>query len=83
MKVQAIRTEVQRLIRQSPFRPFVISLDNGDRVTIEHLENIAFEPDNGENKGSEDFYVLTPRLRVYSTFEAVNSVSLLDEGQMD
>jgi len=83
MKVEVIRSEVQRLIRQAPFRPFVISLENGDRVTIEHPENIAFEPDNGEHRGSHDFYVLTPNLRVYSTFDAVTSVALLDEGQTE
>ena len=81
MKVTAIRPDVQRLIQAAPFRPFVISMDNDDRVTIEHPENIAFDPGNGDGGGSHDFYVLTSTLRVYSTFDAVTSVSLMDEGQ--
>jgi hypothetical protein len=52
MKTAVVRAEVQRLIRQAPFRPFVFSLENGDRVTIEHPENIAFDPGP---EGSADF----------------------------
>jgi hypothetical protein len=71
------RTEIQRLLRDAPFRPFVLSLENGGRVTIEHPENIAFDPaSNG--KGSTEFYVISGPLRLFSTFEAVSSVALLD-----
>jgi hypothetical protein len=76
MRSAAIRTKVQQLIRGVPFRPFVLSLENGQSVTIAHPENIAFEP--GDN-GSEDFYVLTTGLQIQSTFSAVTSVLLLDE----
>ena len=80
MKTEVVRAEVQRLIRQAPFRPFVLSLENGDRITIEHPENIAFDPGS---EGSVDFYVISGRLRVFSTFEAVTSAALLDtEGQV-
>lgn len=80
MKTAVVRAEVQRLIRQVPFRPFVLNLENGDRITIEHPENIAFDP--GPD-GSTDFYVISGRLRVFSTFEAVTSAALLDtEGQV-
>jgi hypothetical protein len=80
MRTEVIRVEIQRLLRQTPFRPFAVSLENGDRVTIEHPENIAFDPDvNG--KGSTDFYVISRRLRLFSTFEAVSSVALLDTGE--
>ncbi len=80
MKPAVVRAEVQRLIRQAPFRPFVLNLENGDRITIEHPENIAFDPGS---EGSADFYVISGRLRVFSTFEAVTSTVLLDtEGQM-
>ena len=44
MKTAVVRAEVQRLFRQVPFRPFVLNLENGDRITIEHPENIAFDP---------------------------------------
>jgi len=60
------------------------NLENGDRVTIEHPENIAFDPgDNGPDTGSSDFYVISSNLRSYSTFEAVTHVAPADaEGRV-
>jgi hypothetical protein len=84
MRTGIVRSEIQRLLRQAPFQPFVLNLENGDRITIEHPENIAFDPgSNGPDSGSSDFYVISGRLRVYSTFEAVTHVALADtEGQL-
>jgi hypothetical protein len=39
--------------------------------------NIAFQPSNGTGGGSPDFYVLTGKLRLYSTFDAVTSVVMM------
>ena len=78
MRTAAVRSEIQRLIRQAPFRPFVLNLENGDRITIEHPENIAFDPDSDEREGSRDFYVISGRLRVFSTFDAVSDIALAD-----
>ena len=78
MRAAVIRAEVQRLLRQVPFRPFVLTLANGDRVPIEHPENIAFDP----GSESPDFYVISGRLRLFSTFEAVTGVALLNNGQV-
>jgi hypothetical protein len=77
MRTAPVRPEVQRLLGQRPFRPFALLLENGDRVIIEHPENIAFDP---VAPGVGDFYVISGRLRLFSTFEAVTSVSLLDAG---
>ena len=74
MKVELVRAEVQRLLRQSPFRPFVITLLGGERAIIEHPENVAFDPRPGS---SFDFYVLTGSLRMFSTFADVSSVTML------
>ncbi len=74
-RIDSIRSEVQRLIRSVPFRKFVLSLENGDRALIEHPENMAFEP---EPTGSEDFYVISGKLRLFSTFSAVSSIALAD-----
>jgi hypothetical protein len=84
MRTTAVRAEIQRLLRQAPFQPFVLNHENGDRITIEHPENIAFDPgSNGPDGGSKDFYVISGRLRVSSTFEAVTQVALADtEGQL-
>jgi hypothetical protein len=73
---EAIRKEVERLIHATPFRRFVIALESGDRVLIEHPENIAFDPK--AKKGDGDFYVITGRVRLFSTFAAVSSVALAD-----
>lgn len=74
MQVELIRSKVQHLLRQSPFRPFVITLIGGERAVIEHPENVAFDPRPGS---SSDFYVLSGNLRLFSTFEAVSSLAML------
>ncbi|MGH7169727.1 MAG: hypothetical protein ACRELF_02440 [Gemmataceae bacterium] len=74
MKVELLRIEIQRLLRQAPFRPFVLTLVGGERALIEHPENIAFDPRPG---GASDFYVLSGSLRLYSNFKAVSSAAVL------
>ena len=81
MRTEVIRTEIQRRIRQTPFRPFALNLENGDRIVIEHSENIAFDPRLNGLPGSNDFYVIAHELRVFGTFDAVSSVALLDTGE--
>lgn len=79
MRTQAIRVEIQRLLRQAPFRPFVLTLEKGQSVTIVYPENIAFDPGSGgSNGGSSDFYVIAGNVRLFSTFEAVTSAMLLN-----
>jgi hypothetical protein len=56
-------------------------LENGDRVIIDHPENIAFDPGKNGSPGSEEFYVITGQLRLFSTFGAVSSVALVDRGE--
>ena len=77
-RVEAIRAEVQRMVRATPFRRFVLILESGDRALIEHPENIAFDP---EAKGAEsdEFYVITGRIRLFGTFGAVSSIALADQ----
>ena len=79
-RTELVRNEVIRLLRQAPFRPFALNLETGDRVIIEHPENIAFDPGNGTAPGSQDFYVISQRLRVFGTFDTVTSVALVDTG---
>lgn len=82
-RVEAVRAEIQRLLHSVPFRPFILAMENGDRVVIEHPENIAFDPASAEGiEGSGDFYVISNRLRLFSTFTAVTSVALLDRGEL-
>lgn len=44
-------------------------------AVIKHPENIAFDP---EPNGSEDFYVISRKLRLFSTFSAVLGIALAD-----
>lgn len=81
MRTIPFRSEVQRLLRQTPFRPFALSLENGDRIVIEHPENIAFDPSGNGSAGSSEFYVISSNLRLFGTLEAVTSVALLDRGE--
>jgi hypothetical protein len=80
LRVALIRSEVQRLLRSAPFRPFALNLESGDRVIIEYPENIAFDPGANGSGGSEEFYVISGKLRLFSTFGAVASVALLEQG---
>ena len=74
MQVEHFRSELQRLLRQVPFQPFVLTLVGGERAIIEHPENIAFDPTPG---GASGFYLYTGSLRMFSTFEAVSSAAML------
>jgi hypothetical protein len=78
MRTEVVRAEVTRLVRQAPFRPFLLSLENGDHILIGHPENIAFDPTNGTGKGSSEFYVLSGPLRFFGTFDAVTSITLAE-----
>ena len=80
-RVEVTRAEVQRLLRSIPFHPFALLMENGDRIVIEHPENIAFDPAENGSSGSEDFYVISSRLRHFSSFGAVTSVALVDQGR--
>ena len=85
MRTDIIRGEIRRMLKQSPFRAFVLNLENGDKITIEHPENIAFDPGiNGTASGSQDFYVISRALRFFGSFEAVSGIVLLEqEGETD
>lgn len=74
-RIDSTRSELLRLIRAVPFRRFVLSLESGERALIEHPENVAFNPEPG---GSEDFYVISGQLRLFSTFSAVSAIALAD-----
>lgn len=74
MRGEPMRAEVLRLIRERPFRPFVLKMENGDRIPIGHPENIAFDPGDEHNGGSVDFHVVAGRLRAVGTFDAITTI---------
>jgi hypothetical protein len=77
MRTEDFRKEIRRLVRERPFLPFFISLENGERIFIEHPENIAFSP---RPNSATDFYAISGDLRVHSSFDTVTSVSTLQNG---
>jgi hypothetical protein len=56
---------------------------NGDRILIEHPENIAFDPGSSNgNSGSEEFHVISSSLLVFSNFGAVTSIAIVDRAEV-
>jgi hypothetical protein len=55
-------------------------MESGDRIVIEHPENIAFDPPNDQTDGSTDFYVISSKLRFFGTFDAVSTIALVVQG---
>jgi len=39
-----VRSEIVRLLKAAPFRPFLIIRDSGQRIVVRHSENVAFDP---------------------------------------
>jgi hypothetical protein len=76
-RAEVIRNEIKRLIRSVSFHKFILILESGDRVRIDHPENIAFDPE-ATGVGSDEFYVIAGRIRLFSTFEAISSIALAD-----
>ena len=77
MRAEDARSTLRQMVRQRPFQPFLISLDNGDRMLIEHPENLAFDPsENGRTR----FSVVTQHIVCYATLESVSSIIHQDTG---
>lgn len=81
MRIEIVKAEVRRLVRQAPFHPFSLKLENGDEIVIEHPENIAFDPGTNGSENWSEFHVVSSDLRYVSSFEAVTSVVVIDTGE--
>ena len=44
MHAELNRIEVLRMIHANPYQKFILSMIGGERIIIEHPENIAFDP---------------------------------------
>ena len=80
MRTEVIQPAAVTLLRQVPFEPFVLNMENGDPIVIEHPENIAFDPGGNGSPPASRFSVVSRKLYI-GTFEAVTSVALLDTGR--
>ena len=81
-RTEVVQSEVLRFLHEVPFRPFLLNMENGDRILVEHPENIAFNPGTNGSRRSSRFHVITSSdAVVVGSFAAVTSVSQADEGQ--
>lgn len=78
-RIDTVRTQISRLTRNAKFQPFALITENGDRVVVEHPENVAFDP---TENGRDALYIISNKLQHYTTLSAVTSVVLLDAGEL-
>lgn len=64
-----------RVLYRRPFQSFFIRLESGDRLDINHPENISFDPEEG---GDADLLLVvrTRDVRAFTTLEAVTGIAL-------
>ena len=74
-RVETNRRIIREFYRQRPFQPFFIRLESGDRLDINHPENISFDPEEG---GDADLLLVvrTRDVRVFTTLDAVAGIAL-------
>ena len=81
-RLETMREDVQRLVRAKPFEPFVMTLESGQSVLIEHPENIAFDPTaKPDQQRANQFYVVTQQVRLFSHFDMITSITTADRGE--
>lgn len=73
-----MQSEIVRLLKAVPFRPFVIIIDSGERVVIRHLENIAYDPE----RQTTNCYALSDGIMHILPWEKIAHVALADKGQL-
>ena len=78
-RLLTMRDELRNIVRSVPFHPFAIVLENGDRIIVEHPENVAFDPsDNGRDR----LHIISNQLVHYGTISSITSLVVLDRGQV-
>ena len=77
-RTDSTRSDLIAHRRTVPFQPFAVNLENGDRVIVEHPENIAFDP---TENGSGRVAIISGKLAHYTNLATITSISLLDQGE--
>ena len=73
----ATRKDVIRLLKAAPFQPFIIIMDSGLRVLIQHPENVAYDP----VVVTRNFFAISDGTWHILPWEKMSSLILLDIGQ--
>ena len=79
--VTVIRAEILRLLEARPFNPFEINVENGDRIVVEHPENLAMGSGDDSGRFAHRIYVCGYSDVVFcTTFDKVSSIAEIDQG---
>lgn len=79
-KTEIMRTQIRHLQSRTPFSPFEINLENGDRIVVEHPELIAYDP-RENSSGTGRVAILTNEVNITTTFDSISSVAEIDRGR--
>ena len=81
MRTQTVRDEIIANLHRTPFEPFVIGLESGERVAVEHPENVAYNPTaDVESKPGRRLVIVAGEVSMFTTFDAVTSITFIDKG---
>jgi hypothetical protein len=76
-----MRDEILRLLEVRPYQPFEINLENGDRIVVEHPENLMMGPGQGSGRFANRLHVIGSSEVLFCTsLEKVTSVAEIDTG---
>lgn len=73
----AARSDVIRFLKTSPFRPFLIIMDSGQRVIVRHPENVAYDP----VVETANCFVISDGFLHVLPWEKISSLMFMDTGQ--
>ena len=81
MRTETVREEIKNFLQRRPFAPFVVSLESGGGILIEHPENIAYNPvaDPATAPGGR-LVIVAGEYSMFTTFDAVTSMTYRDTG---
>ena len=82
-RTATVREQVNQFVHARPLHRFMIILENGTQLLVEHPECVAFNPALSEgDRGWDKFSVIADGMFSYCTFDGVTSVNVLDRGQV-
>lgn len=82
-RTATVREQVKQFVHATPFQPFVMIMENGQKLLVEHPECVAFDPAVQEGaRGWDKLAVVSEGLVVFCTLGAVTTINTLDRGQV-
>ena len=81
MRTEVMRSEILRLLERRPFMPFEINVEIGDRIVVEHPENLAMSPVNASEQFANRVHVIGGEVLLCTTLDAISTVAEINQGQ--